>query len=283
MVYGYDVPRHTSPNKKRNVKTTTRLRGEGSSLCSVVILRRSGHTWPLILAANRDEMIERAWDPPARHWPDRADVVAGRDRLCNGTWLGLNDHGVVAAVLNRVGSLGPAAGKRSRGELVLEALDHADAQSAAEQLRHLDPSGYRSFNLMVADGQAAFWLKSMGRAGGAIKVTKLPEGVSMLTARDLNDHTSPRIARNLPDFETALPPDPDLDDWEAWQELMRRSALDDPMDGMIVVTDSGFETVSSSLIALPSASHAIAGEEAKPVWLFSPGRPDQADYRPVTL
>ena len=84
----------------------------------------------MILAANRDEMISRAWDPPARHWPDRPDVVAGRDRLCDGSWLGLNDHGMIAAVLNRVGSLGPAAGKRSRGELVLEALDHTDALDA---------------------------------------------------------------------------------------------------------------------------------------------------------
>ena len=252
-------------------------------MCSVVILRRGGHAWPLILAANRDEMIGRAWDPPARHWPDRADVVAGRDRLCNGSWLGLNDHGVITAVLNRVGSLGPAAGKRSRGELVLEALDHADAETAAEQLRHLDPSGYRSFNLVIADNAAAFWLRSTGRSGSAIEITRLPAGVSMLTARDLNDHASPRIARNLTDFETALPPDPDLDDWDAWQELMRRTALDNPTDGMIVVTDSGFETVSSSLIALPAADHAVAGEEAKPVWLFAPGRPDRTDYRPVAL
>ncbi len=64
---------------------------------------------------------------------------------------------------------------------------------------------------------------------------------------------------------------------------MRRTALENPTDGMIVVTDSGFETVSSSLIALPAADHAVAGEEAKPVWLFAPGRPDRTDYRPVAL
>ena len=32
--------------------------------------------------------------------------------------------------LNRKGTLGPATGKRSRGELVLEALDHAEARAA---------------------------------------------------------------------------------------------------------------------------------------------------------
>jgi len=250
-------------------------------LCSVVILRRAGHSWPLVLAANRDEMLERAWDPPGRHWSDRPDVVAGRDRLGGGSWLGVNDAGMVAAVLNRVGSLGPATGKRSRGELVLEALDHADAQTAAEQLRHLDPGAYRSFNLVIADRRAAFWLKSVGRSGKGIEVTEVPQGISMLTARDLNDPESPRIARNIPDFSTALPPDPDLDDWDAWLELLRRTGLDHPMDGMIVTMESGFETVSSSLIALPAANHAIAGEDATPVWLFAPGRPDHADYQPI--
>ena len=90
-------------------------------------LRRPGTAWPLVLAANRDELASRPARPPARHWPDRAEVVAGLDVQAGGSWLGINDHGVVAGVLNRTGTLGPAAGKRSRGELVLEALDHADA------------------------------------------------------------------------------------------------------------------------------------------------------------
>ena len=91
-------------------------------MCTVVLLIRPGHAWPLLLAANRDERLDRAWDPPAAHWPDQPDVVAGRDRSGGGTWMGVNQAGVVAAVLNRQGSLGPAPGKRSRGELPLLAL-----------------------------------------------------------------------------------------------------------------------------------------------------------------
>ncbi|MCC6782813.1 MAG: NRDE family protein, partial [Planctomycetes bacterium] len=84
-------------------------------MCTLVLLRRPGHAWPLLVAANRDEMRERPWRPPARHWPDRPDVFAGLDELAGGSWLGLNDHGVAAAVLNRRNTLGPAAGLRSRG------------------------------------------------------------------------------------------------------------------------------------------------------------------------
>jgi uncharacterized protein with NRDE domain len=140
-------------------------------MCTLVILRRPGHDWPLILAANRDEMIDRPWQPPARHWPDRPQVLAGLDELAGGTWLGLNDDGVVAAVLNRRGSLGPEDGMRSRGELVLEALDHAEAEAAAGALMHLDPRAYRSFNLVIADAENCYWLRNRGVEGpGRIEV-----------------------------------------------------------------------------------------------------------------
>lgn len=92
-------------------------------MCTLVILRRPGHDWPVLLAANRDEMAGRPWEPPGRHWPDRDEVVGGIDLESGGSWLARNDHGVVAAILNRAGSLGPAPGKRTRGELVLDALD----------------------------------------------------------------------------------------------------------------------------------------------------------------
>src|SRR5258707_251483 len=80
---------------------------------------RPEHAWPVIIGANRDEMIGRPSQPPGRHWPDRAEIVGGLDLLAGGSWLGVNDWGVAAAILNRQGSLGPAAGLRSRGELVL--------------------------------------------------------------------------------------------------------------------------------------------------------------------
>ena len=101
-------------------------------MCTLIILRRPKKDWPVLIAANRDEMKSRLWDPPARHWPDRPDTVAGRDRLAGGSWLGHNDHGIVAAILNRHGTLGPANDKRSRGELVLDALEHANASDATE-------------------------------------------------------------------------------------------------------------------------------------------------------
>ena len=252
-------------------------------MCTVVILRRPNHPWPLLIAANRDEMAGRPWDPPGRHWADRENVVAGIDRLAGGTWMGLNDEGVFAGILNRRDSLGPDPELRSRGEIVLEALDHADAADAADALASLDGRSYRSFNLVIADNRDAFWLRSLGSvAGGRVEVQEIPSELSMLTSRELNDSASPRISHFRPKFEAAPVPDVDAGDWSGWQSLLGspdHAADADAREAMRIETDFGFGTLSSSLLALPSADRP----ETKPVWLFSNGPPDGAPFEPVAL
>lgn len=248
-------------------------------MCSIILLRRPDHPWPLLVAANRDEMLDRPWDPPARHWPDRYEVVAGRDRLAGGSWLGRNDHGVVAAVLNREGSLGPADGKRSRGELVLEALDHADAVAAANAMADINPDAYRSFNMIVADNRDAYHVANRA-ATGRVSVDPVPEGLSMLTSKELNDRSNPRIDAYLPRFRAAAAPDPDGGDWTAWKHLLASRDHDPsvgPAGSMCIVTDWGFGTVSSTLLALP----APGAENRRGNYLFAPGRPDRAEYVPI--
>jgi len=247
-------------------------------MCTLVLLRRPGHDWPVIIGANRDEMIDRPAKPPGRHWPDRAEVVAGLDVLAGGSWLGLNDWGVAAAVLNRHGSLGPAAGLRSRGELVLEALDHADASAAAAALVHLDPDSYRTFNLIVADNRDAFWLRHAET--GAIEAHPIKAGLSLIAAGDLDDFSTRRLAFGVIPFTAAPPPDPDRDDWTAWQELL---GADTPPPGapsdaaMRFTTPRGFATVSSALIALP----AEPGAERHPHFRYAQWLPEPTPWRTI--
>ncbi len=234
-------------------------------MCTVVLLMRPGHAWPLVLAANRDEMLARAWDPPAAHWPDQPGVIAGRDRAVGGTWMGVNRQGVVAAVLNRQGSLGPAAGKRSRGELPLLALEHASAGAAARAIAGLDASGWRSFNLVVADRDGAVFVRGLGHGHPDVQV--LSAGLHMVTAHDPDDPDSPRVARHLARFRAA--PEPVPGDWRGWQDILAdRSG---PSGEQInVVPRGGFGTVCSSLLALPQAG--------PPVWLFAAGAPHEAPF-----
>lgn len=252
----------------------------GDAICTLVIHRRPESDWPVLIAANRDENQDRPWRPPARHWDDRPHVIGGYDELADGTWLALNDHGVVAAIMNRRGTLGPAPDKRSRGELVLEALEHADADEAAIALADLNADAYRGFNMVVADNRDAYWLANREDGRGYLEVKPLPPGLSMLTAGDRNDSSSPRIATYLSQFRTAETPEPQAGDWNAWQELMAaRGGPSGPLGDMCVVTDVGFGTLSSSLIALPASRLVDTG----PVWRFAAGRPDETQYFPIDL
>jgi len=263
-------------------------------MCTVVILYRPGHDWPLILGANRDEMRTRPWQGPGRHWDDRPHVTAGLDSLAGGTWLGMNDDRLVACILNRPNSLGPAPGKRSRGELPLDALDHAEARIAAESMAALDPSAYRSFNMIIGDTGGAYCLVNDG-ISEFMRVQPVPTGLSMITAHDLNDTDSDRIRHHLPRFRAAPAPDPEAGDWFVWETLMadRSRAAGADWSGAMAIEPEDFDleagseegaasvdfgTVCSSLIALPAP-----GSGREPVWRFSPGMPGQAPYRDVML
>ena len=239
-------------------------------MCTVILLIRPSHAWPLVLAANRDEMLNRAWDPPARHWPDRPGVIAGRDRSAGGTWMGVNRDGVTAAVLNRPGSLGPAAGKRSRGELPLLALAHRSADEAAAAIAAMDAGVWRSFNLVLADRAGAIFVRGLGH--GHPEVQPLEAGLHMVTAHDPDDPESPRVARHLARFQAAAAPEPApglVRGWRPWLDILAdRSG--EPGAQMNVVPRAGFGTACSSLLALP--------QEGPPDWLFAAGPPDKAPF-----
>ena len=234
-------------------------------MCTVVVLIRPGHAWPVCVAVNRDEMLSRAWDVPGEYWPG---IVAGRDRSGGGTWLGLNRHGVMAAVLNRPGSLGPAPGKRSRGELPILALRHGSVADAIAAVTAVNAGAYRSFNMVIADRNGAVFVRGLGR--GTPEAIALEVGVHMVTAHDPDDWSSPRVARHLPRFCAAPPPY--VDDWRAWRVLIADRSGEAP-EQVNVAPRAGFGTVCSSLIALKAA----------PEWLFAAGPPDVAAFEQVEL
>ncbi len=181
--------------------------------------------------------------------------------------MGINAAGVAAAVLNRSGSLGPAPGKRSRGELPLLALEHLTAAKAAAAIAALDGGGWRSFNMVIADRNEAWFVRSHGDDSPEAMV--LPPGLHMITAHDPDDLDSPRVARHLPRFRAAPPPEPP--DWSAWQALL--SDTSGGTAALNVPAQDGFGTVCASLTGLPDAG--------RPVWLFAGGPPDRAVFRQV--
>jgi hypothetical protein len=245
-------------------------------MCTVIVLYRPAHRWPVLIAANRDEKLDRAWDPPDGWWPEHPMLVGGRDRTAGGTWMALGPGGVVAAVLNRPGSLGPAEGKRSRGALPLLAATAPTASAAADSITALSASQWRPFNMVVADARQVIFLRGLGE--GTPEAHALPEGISMITAHDPNDPGSPRTRRHLPRFRAAPPPDPDTDDWSSWETLLADDGFDPaigPAETLNVPPANGFGTVSASLLAL--------GATRECRWRFCAGAPGSAPFLPLSL
>ncbi len=243
-------------------------------MCTVLLLLRPGERWPLLLGANRDERFDRPFDPPARWWPDAPQLVAGRDRAGGGSWLGVNDDGVVATIVNGMHRLGPLEGKASRGELVLRALAEHDAASAARTIAALDAQRYRGFTLLLADRRSAFAVSSDERA---MRVDALAPGHHMVTPDGCDVAGSARYDAHFPALRASAAPDPERDDWTSWIALLRHADQDDPHRAIAVVTDQAFGTVASTLLALP------AGGDAAPTLLFANGPPTETPYEPVTV
>jgi hypothetical protein len=112
---------------------------------------------PALLVGVRDELSDRPWEPPGRHWPDHPDLVGGRDLQAGGTWLAVSPARQRAScVLNALGQPAPEAARLTRGSLPLRAA--AGEPLARSELSHLDP-----FHLLTVEPARALWQSWDGR------------------------------------------------------------------------------------------------------------------------
>ena len=118
-------------------------------MCLIAFAWRADPRYPLVVAANRDELHARP-AAPAAFWSDldAPTLLAGRDLQAGGTWLGLTRAGRFAALTNvrEPGRAGPAD-PPSRGALVLDFLRGSEPPAAF--LAERDLSAYAGFNLLL--------------------------------------------------------------------------------------------------------------------------------------
>jgi uncharacterized protein with NRDE domain len=134
---------------------------------------------PLIVAANRDERQDRPAVPMTVLREREPRILGGRDELAGGTWLAVNEHGVVAGLTNQPSFGGRDPSKRSRGELPLAFANWATAAEAVEKVSAaLDPASYNPCWMMVGDRETLFFI---GIAGfGRPEVEQLGPGLYVL-------------------------------------------------------------------------------------------------------
>jgi uncharacterized protein with NRDE domain len=118
-------------------------------MCLIVFGYKTVPGYRLILAANRDEFYERP-ALSAQFWDEDPDMLAGKDLVAGGTWLGIRKNGRLGMLTNyrKMGSHDPDA--KSRGFLI---RDFLQSRLPAKQflLNISNPENYNGFNLLADD------------------------------------------------------------------------------------------------------------------------------------
>ena len=120
-------------------------------MCVVAIAWQNNPKWRLLVAGNRDELHARPSVPLSR-WADYPGIIAGRDSVSGGSWMGVSDEGRFAVVTNIRDTDGPDPDKASRGALVSDWLSVGGQPPAT--------ASFNPFNLIVTDLQSAQFVSS---------------------------------------------------------------------------------------------------------------------------
>lgn len=130
-------------------------------MCLILFALASHPRYPLIVAANRDELYARP-SQPMQWWSETPQVLAGLDLEAGGTWLGMTRSGRFAAVTNVREGVPRESWQRSRGDLTRNFLLGDDSPAAYAALAHTQGEHYAGFNLLVGDTQALYYCSNRG-------------------------------------------------------------------------------------------------------------------------
>ncbi|HLJ74459.1 MAG TPA: NRDE family protein [Thermoanaerobaculia bacterium] len=142
-------------------------------MCLIAIAHGAPTKFPLVIAANRDEVYLRP-TRPAQVWEDDPRVLGGRDLRAGGSWLALRQGGRFAAITNVRGA--GREGGPSRGGLVADFV-RGDA-SPLEFARSVRGEEYAGFHLIVGDGEIVHVSNAgvIGTIEGIFAISNAPAG-----------------------------------------------------------------------------------------------------------
>ena len=160
--------------------TKQRIKNKEITMCLVLFAYQVSKTYPLILAANRDEFYNRP-TAPMHFWDDHSNVLAGRDLEKGGTWFGVTASGCFAALTNFRDPFSVNPEALSRGEIIIDFLTagHSCERFAEQLVRRAN--AYNGYNLLFSDSKTLYWFSSRKQAAEPVE-----PGVHGLSNRHLD-------------------------------------------------------------------------------------------------
>jgi len=158
-------------------------------MCLLIFVWKVHDNFALTVAANRDEQYARPAQSFTILQQQGPRIVGGRDLLAGGTWLAVNDFGVIAGLTNTPSPDGRDASKRSRGELPLMLTRFPTAAEGVQELtRNLRPGQYNAARLLVGDRTDLFYIEVA--ANDYAQVRSLQPGLHVLENVSLDAKSS---------------------------------------------------------------------------------------------
>jgi uncharacterized protein with NRDE domain len=160
-------------------------------VCLLVALVDVVPGYPLVVAANRDERLDRPAVTATVLRRGRPRVLGGRDLVAGGTWLAVNEHGVVAGLTNRPVPGGSDPARRSRGSLPLALARHTSAERAVRALAdRVHPADYNPCWLLAGDRRGLWYLDLTGAGNRPDAPVALGPGVHVLENRPIGERAA---------------------------------------------------------------------------------------------
>jgi uncharacterized protein with NRDE domain len=206
-------------------------------MCVVAVAWDAHPKWRLLVAGNRDEYHARPSTPLAR-WDDAPGIIAGRDLVSGGSWMGVSDAGRFAVVTNIRDADGPDPDKASRGALVRDWLATGDVPGTSED--------FNPFNLIVTNARSATFLAN--RPVSAQQA--LPTGIHGLSNAIPHEHwpRKDRLVTAMTDW-LAGP----VDRPEALLDMLGEEEIPDRDAHPIFIRSPVYGTRCSTLVAVDDA------------------------------
>lgn len=210
-------------------------------MCLILLAHSVSPNFPLILLANRDEDHARP-TAPAHFWPDEKEVLAGRDLVANGTWLGINKTGRWAAVSNLRCFTSHITDQKSRGHLVKDFLTTMSPVGSFVTQQRNNGYQYNGYNLLL--GQIDLSRPEVVYLTNAkSQAVNLPPGIYGLSNHTLGTDES-RVIKGKCQLKSMLK----KEHIEEKQLLDIMKQLDDDTESSIFVANSDYGTRSTTLI-----------------------------------